>query len=146
MRLEISRRADLATRALVTLSETTERMKASELARVLDTTPGFLSQAMSPLVARGWVRSVPGPSGGYAAGTDLERVSVLAVIEAVEGPTDVSRCVLEARECSGGSPCALHEAWQRARGQLLAEFAATSVASTRTGTPAPRARGVRRNA
>lgn len=132
MRLEISRRADLATRALVTLSETTERMKASELASVLDTTPGFLSQAMTPLVARGWVRSVPGPSGGYAASTDLATVSVLAVIEAVEGATDVSRCVLEDRECTGGTPCALHDAWQRARGQLLAELDATSVASVRS--------------
>ena len=107
MRLEISRRADLATRALVTLSETPERMKASELAGVLDTTPGFLSQVMTPLVARGWVRSAPGPSGGYATGADLETLSVLACIEAVERPTDLNRCVLEDRECSGGSPCAL---------------------------------------
>ena len=48
MRLEVTRRADLATRAMIALAVTGERRKASELAEDLDTSPGFLSQAMTP--------------------------------------------------------------------------------------------------
>lgn len=136
MRLEITRRADLATRALLALAATGARTKASALAATLGTTPGFLSQAMTPLVARGWVRSDPGPAGGYTLVVALADVSVLAVIEAVEGPTDTLRCVLEPRACSGGGPCALHQPWSRARGQLLAELGATTLATL----PRPMAR------
>ncbi len=137
MRLEVTRRADLATRALVALAASAHRMKAAELAERLDASPGFLSQALTPLVARGWVRSEPGPTGGYTARITLDALSVLDVIEAVEGPTDVTHCVLEDRVCAGGGPCALHDAWARARAQLLRELADTPMRSLAPtgGTP-----------
>ena len=69
MRLEISRRADLAVRALLLLADADGRCKAGELARRLETTVGFVPQVVAPLVQRGWVRSDPGPRGGYSAAT-----------------------------------------------------------------------------
>jgi Rrf2 family protein len=132
MRLEVTRKADLATRALLALASSFERRKASDLADELDASSGFLSQALSPLVARGWVRSDPGPTGGYRITADLDDLSVLDVIEAVEGPTDLARCVLEDRACAGGGLCALHDAWARARGQFLHELAATPLGTVRT--------------
>jgi Rrf2 family protein len=133
MRLEITRRADLATRALVELAERGTKTKAADLAEKIGASAGFLAQAMTPLVTRGWVRSEPGPSGGYVAAADLSEVSVLDVIEAVEGPTDTAQCVLEDRACSGGGPCALHQPWSRARSQLLRELDATPLSSLAAG-------------
>jgi Rrf2 family protein len=129
MRLEITRRSDLATRALIELARLGRRTKAAELAAAIGTTPGFLSQAMTPLAERGWVRSEPGPSGGYLLTTDLYEVSVLDVIEAIEGPSDAGRCVLEDRPCGSSGPCVLHQPWQRARTQLLDELATSVLAS-----------------
>jgi Rrf2 family protein len=129
MRLEITRRADLATRAMLELARLDRRAKAAELAARVGTTPGFLAQAMTPLVSRGWVRSEPGPTGGYASAIDLDSVSVLDVIESVEGPTDSGRCVLEDRPCTGAAQCALHQPWSRARSQLLSELALTPLSS-----------------
>lgn len=129
MRLEITRRTDLATRALLHLAGRGERTKSSALAKAVGTTPGFLSQAISPLVAAGWVRSDPGPTGGYTALADPATVSVLDVIEAVEGPTDTGKCVLEDRPCAGAAICALHRPWSAARAQLLDELGSTPLAS-----------------
>lgn len=103
-------------------------MKAAELADEIGASAGFLAQAMTPLVTKGWVRSEPGPAGGYSLTANLATVSVLDVIEAVEGPTDTTRCVLEDRACMGGGPCALHAPWARARSQLLGELGGTSLA------------------
>lgn len=125
MRLEITRKADLATRALVLLARTGERRKAGELAQTLAASPAFLNQAMRPLVARGWVRSEPGPTGGYLLESDLRDISVLEVIESVEGPTDVERCVLQQRPCGSTGNCALHDPWTAARSQLVKELART---------------------
>jgi Rrf2 family iron-sulfur cluster assembly transcriptional regulator len=129
MRLEVTRRTDLATRALIALARGGRRRKASELAEDLDASPGFLSQAMTPMVNRGWVQSEPGRTGGYTAVTPLEELSVLDVVEAVEGPTDVTRCVLEDRACAGGGRCALHDAWAQARGHLLRDLAETPLSA-----------------
>ena len=81
MRLEITRRSDLATRALLQLDRIGRRAKASEVADRVGTTPGFLSQAMTPLDGRGWVRSEPGPTGGYVLAAGLDALTVLDVIE-----------------------------------------------------------------
>lgn len=114
---------------MIALSMSGERRKASELAEDLDTSPGFLSQAMTPMVNRGWVRSEPGRTGGYTAIAPLEELSVLDVLEAVEGQTDVTGCVLEDRDCSGDDRCALHDAWAQARGHLLRDLAETPLSS-----------------
>lgn len=123
MRLEITRRADLAVRAMSALGAG-RRLKATDLAAELDTTPGFVPQVLGPLVKAGWVRSEPGPTGGYSLVTPLARVSVLDVIEAVDGPTDAGRCVVADRACQAPF-CALHQAWGRARTELLAFLRAT---------------------
>ncbi len=143
MRLEVTRKTDLATRALLELAREGDRAKASDLASRVGTTPGFLSQVISPLAARGWVRSDPGPTGGYRATVDLDEVSVLDVIEAVEGPTDTGRCVLEDRACAGGGTCALHVPWSQARGQLLTELAGTPLSSLAGPRPARPTKGAR---
>lgn len=127
MRLEVRRQSDLAVRALRALGDV-DRIKGSELADRIGTTSGFVSQVVNPLVKAGWVRSDPGPTGGYSLTVDLIDVSVLAVIEAVEGATETGQCVLADRLCSESGSCALHVPWQRARDRLLRELAAVSVA------------------
>ena len=129
MRLEVTRRSDLAARALVHLGRTGGRTKAGQLAAALETTAGFIPQVVSSLVAAGWVRSDPGPTGGYSLVTSLDDISILDVIESVEGPTDSGRCVLADRPCGATGPCALHHPWTRARGHLLQELADTPVAA-----------------
>ena len=95
---------------------------------MVGSTPGFVSQVLTPLVRAGWVRSDPGPAGGYSLTADLDEVSVLAIIETIEGPSDSGRCVLADRPCDDDGTCALHVPWLRARVQLRAELDAISVA------------------
>lgn len=129
MRLEVTRKTDLAVRSLVALSRAAGRLKAPEIAERTGATPAFVPQVVAPLVSAGWVRSDPGPTGGYALAAELDSLSLLDVIEAVEGPTDSGRCVLIDGACDAADPCSLHTAWQRARVLLLSELASTSLDS-----------------
>jgi Rrf2 family protein len=119
MRLEITRRADLAVRAMTVLGAG-GRLKAGDLAAVLGSTSGFMPQALGPLVKAGWVRSEPGPTGGYSLQVPLAENTVLDVVEAIDGPTDAGRCVVADRPCGRDEFCALHVAWGRARAELTA--------------------------
>ncbi|MGB6056965.1 MAG: Rrf2 family transcriptional regulator [Microthrixaceae bacterium] len=122
MRLEVTRKSDLATKAILEMSRLGRRAKAAELAGLVGTSSGFLSQVLTPLIAQGWVRSEPGPTGGYSVTVDLDDLNVLQVIETVEGPTESGKCVLEDRTCSDDTPCVMHQPWQRARSQMLGEL------------------------
>lgn len=128
MRLEITRRADLAVRALLVLrAEGNARVKGSEMAKRLGTTAGFMPQALAPLVQAGWIASDPGPSGGYRAVVDLGALDMLTVVEAVEGPTETGRCIVSDSVCGVDAPCALHMAWSRGRDVLMKTLAKTKL-------------------
>jgi Rrf2 family iron-sulfur cluster assembly transcriptional regulator len=125
MRLEITRKSHLAISAMKTLAEVGDRVSGKKLAGAIETSVAFLAQVMTPLVQEGWVTSQPGRSGGYELAIDPRTVSVLQVIEAVEGPTDTETCVLRLERCSASEPCVAHAAWSRARGAFLDQLSAT---------------------
>ena len=125
VRLEITRRAELAIRALALLGQSPARVKASVLAEGLGTTLSFVPQVLGPLVRAGWVQSDPGPTGGYRCRVPLSEVNVLQVIEAVDGATDIGRCVVADRPCQAADPCVLHVAWAQARTELVAVLQST---------------------
>lgn len=123
MRLEVTRKSELALRALKELADRGETTKGEVLAHRVGTSPAFLAQALAPLVRARLLRSDPGPSGGYALASGVAP-SVLDVVEAVEGVTS-DRCVVKDVECADqlrGEPCSFHHAWSAARTSLLREL------------------------
>ena len=127
MHLEVSKKTDLAIRALQHLHQRSGQSTGSEMAEAIDTTLNYLPQIMKPLIMAGWVASSPGPGGGYALGTRLSAISVFEVIRAMEGEMQDDRCVLRGTPCPAQEQCALHTSWLRARSALLAELGATSL-------------------
>lgn len=124
MKLEILDRTDLAVRALRLLADL-EDAPSRALAERLGTSSGFLTQILNPLVQRRLLTSSRGPGGGYRFAVDPSSVSILDVIEVIEGPTDDGRCVLQDAECPRRELCALHDAWVSARRSLTDSLART---------------------
>ena len=127
MRLELTSRTDLALRAMRALHQENRRIKRSDLAELLGTTPDFLARIMGRLVHQGWVISGTGPGGGYQMADGAEAVTVFDLISSIEEMPDEDRCVLQARSCDPADRCALHDAWTRARKALTAELQSSFV-------------------
>lgn len=134
MRLEVSNRVDLALRAMSYLDHAGHQDGRS-IAVAIGTTIHYLPQILRPLIAAGWLVSSPGPRGGYALVMSLNEISVLDAINAVEGPTDTTQCVLRGAPCPAQEECAIHSSWVRARSALLAELDATSLAAAMASSP-----------
>lgn len=96
-------------------------MPGRRLAELIETTTPFISQVVNPLVQNGWIDSKPGPAGGYGLVADLTTLTILEVVEVVEGPIDNGRCVLAGGPC--GELCSVHEAWVDGRRALRDAFA-----------------------
>ena len=128
MRLDLNRRTDLALRAMEELCVQESRVAGPELAEALSTTRQYLPQILNPLVKARWVRSTPGPHGGYELLVPLEEISLLELIEVMEGPTRNDLCVLTGESCPQDELCALHGAWQQARDALMRELDQMSLA------------------
>lgn len=132
MRLEITRKTDLALQALQALAKTDDPIKGKDLAERIGATAAFIPQVLKPIVDAGWVSSDRGPTGGYRLDADLTTTSVLSLIEVMEGPTVDGKCVLRGTPCPVVDQCAMHEAWTRARAALLHELSSTPIVETMT--------------
>ncbi len=130
MRLELQRRTDLGLRALRHLAGNEGNLKAQDLGEAIGTSAAFVARVMAPLVQAGWVVSEPGRRGGYRLVAPAAGISVLQLIETMEGPIDNGRCVLRHGPCPGEEVCALHQTWIEARDALVAGLAAVSVIET----------------
>jgi Rrf2 family iron-sulfur cluster assembly transcriptional regulator len=134
MKLGLRPRTDLTLRTIAALTDG-QRWRAAELADYVGTTAAYLAHVVGPLTKAGWVHSAPGPTGGHRLVADLATVSLLDVIEAVEGPTDDGRCVMTTQPCPAPEPCAVHATWLRARTALTDELAATPLLALTTKAP-----------
>ncbi len=128
MQLELNKRTDLALQAMQALCSCGALLPGTDLAETLGTSHQYLPQIMSPLVHKRWVSSSRGPRGGYQLSVQLDSISVLELIEAMEGVTDTDTCVLSGEICDASDPCALHGAWSQARDALLGELSSMSLA------------------
>lgn len=122
MRLDVTRQADLAIRALVTLGDPNHgatRISARAFSERLGTSAGFMSQVMNPLVKAGWLSSVQGRRGGYRLEVALRDLTVLDVVELVDGPIDNGMCIVVGVPCDSHEQCPMHTSWAPARKVLM---------------------------
>lgn len=136
MRLEILPRTELTLRIMQALADG-ERRRAATIAEQVGSSAHYVAQLLAPLTRAGWLRSMPGPTGGHELTVDLRTVSVLDLIATVEGTPDTERCVMADRSCPAPEPCALHDAWLPARDLMIERLAATSLSSLPTSSEVP---------
>lgn len=128
MRIELTKKTDLAFRALTTIDATDgARVAGSTIAGELEISTQYLPHIMGPLTRAEWVTSVSGPNGGYELAVDLDRATLLDLVVVVEGPLD-ERCLTHGLG-HNVDHCALHVPWTRARDALIHELASTPLSS-----------------
>ena len=128
MNIELSRRTDLAIRAMQVLTYSEDRMSGAHLAEKIGTSTQFLPQVLGPLVKAGWIDSERGPGGGYKVLAPLETISLFQLVEATEGEIENGRCVLRDGPCPGTESCPVHLAWMSAREVLVKKLEGMSLA------------------
>ena len=89
-----------------------------EVSRELKLSFHFLTKILQTLTEDGLLRSYRGPSGGVALAKPANKITLLDVVNSLEGKDLFRRCVLGLARCGDRKPCPLHETWARHRGEL----------------------------
>lgn len=89
----------------------------------------YLEQLMVQLRQAGLVSAVRGARGGFVLDRAAEDITVLHVVEALEGPLHTTVCDGDRSEtCGRSGACAAAAVWERATGALRDVFTATTIA------------------
>jgi len=100
-----------------------------EIAEAADVPRQSLAKILHGLRNKGLVRSTKGPGGGYQLARSGFEMKLIEVIEAIDGPVDLSRhCILGLDQCTDEKSCALHDYWKLFREQYFATISGMTLA------------------
>jgi len=90
----------------------------------------FLFKILRKLVKKGIVKSFRGPHGGYVLDKDPAQITFLEVIETIDGPLVVNRCLNTApiSRCVLEDSCKMMSAWERIQLNIKEELGALTIA------------------
>lgn len=121
---QVTRRVDYAMRIMIELGqlEPGDCLSARELSRKTAVTKAFLHKITSDLVKADLVRTYAGARGGVALAYPAQEISLLQIVEAVEGAFCINSCLIRPQECPRDVICPAHSVWGRLQNTLIDEL------------------------
>lgn len=129
MRLELTKRGDYGVRAVLALAraEAGVLVSARRIADAMAIPVRFLPQVLGDLARAGLVEASPGRAGGYRLTRAADAISLLEVIEAIEGESRRRTCVLRGGPCGLDGTCDVHDVFSAGQEALLATLGGTTL-------------------
>ena len=126
--MQITRQADYAVRAVLYLAKIgpDQRAATSQIAEDQQIPPSFLAKIVSQLSVAGLLQTSRGARGGVSLARTPEQISLLEVIEAIDGPILLNECVANSGACSFGDTCPMRPVWCDAQTELITRLKATT--------------------
>ncbi len=129
--MQITRQADYALRAMIFLAqlEPNRRAATSQIAEEQRIPPSFLAKIISQLSIAGLIHTSRGARGGVSLARPADEISVLEVVEAIDGPIALNECTEDPSSCPFGNECILRPLWCEAQSELIHKLRTTSFAT-----------------
>lgn len=133
--LRISEAANLGLHAMVCLlgANPNKPLSVTDIATRLKVSRDHLGKVLQRLTRARMVVSRRGPKGGFALAAESRDLSLLQILEAIDGPLTSSTCLLGKPLCNG--KCFLGDLMESLNGQVRDYFANTILSAVATISP-----------
>lgn len=119
--MQLTRSGDYGVRGLIYLAMQPENgvSQIKEVSEAQQIPKNILNKIFQSLVKTGLVRSHRGSKGGFSLARPARDITLKDIIEKIEGPIYLNKCLIRKGECSRDGICPAHEVWQEAQHKLL---------------------------
>jgi|Deesub1362A_J573_1020465.scaffolds.fasta_scaffold14301_3 Rrf2 family protein len=128
--MQLTRAGEYAVRCALFLAMQEPRrvVTRSEIVRRMQVPFHFLGKIAQALSRAGVIEIRKGARGGYRLARPAEDISLLEVVEAIEGPIFLNQCLVRPQSCSRSSFCAVHQVWAQAQERMREVLGSASLA------------------
>lgn len=126
--MELTREGDYAVRVVVDLASRPrgDVVRTDGLSHSTGIPRAYLAKIIQILSRGGFVQTRQGPNGGVSLLKDPATITLRQMVEAVEGPIYLNRCLLRPGECPRDSFCPVHPVWARIQAVFIRELDAVT--------------------
>jgi Rrf2 family protein len=97
-------------------------IELKEIAEERDIPKHFLSKILQQLVREKLLCSMKGPHGGFRLSRDATTITLIDIVEAIDGVEVFDECGIGLRECNDADPCPIHDDFKHLREQVKELF------------------------
>jgi len=117
----LSRAAEYAIRGMLHLSSKPdlEATGIEEVSKAQDVPSAYLAKLFQLLAKKGYVRSFRGAGGGFALAKSPKDITLLEIIETLEGRIFLNDCLIREGYCPKDNVCPVHDVWRDAQKKFL---------------------------
>jgi Rrf2 family iron-sulfur cluster assembly transcriptional regulator len=137
----INRDTDYAVRAMAHLANKASVVSVSTLAENEGIPDVFLRKIMQRLHRAGLVASVHGPLGGYKIAREPGNITVLDILQAIQGPVCLNACFADPALCKNIKVCAFRKELKVLQKEINSWLAGITLSDVLAGMP--QAKGVK---
>src|SRR5664279_5477913 len=132
--MQITRQADYAIRAVLYVTKLGENQRAAtrQIAQEQHIPPSFLAKIISQLSIAGLLQTSRGARGGVMLAKSAQEITLLDVVESIDGPIALNECVSDENACSFTGECPLRSIWCDAQVELVTRLKSTNFAQFAT--------------
>jgi Rrf2 family protein len=113
---------------IATQSMVGRRVKMGEIVEHIDSPEAFTAKILGALVKENIVVSVTGPYGGFYIEKDrMELISMIDIVNAIDGDSIFNGCGLGLKQCNADQPCPMHSKFVGVRAELKSMLKSTSI-------------------
>jgi Rrf2 family protein len=118
--MRLTKAADYAIRCILYMAERGDKAfcQRTEISEAMDIPSHFLAKVVQKLAREGIIRITRGAAGGYQLLRPASEISLLHVIEAIEGRIFLSDCLLGDAVCERDRVCPVRNIWVDVSGGL----------------------------
>lgn len=122
--MQLTLKGDYAVRVVVDLAaqRAGAKVKTADLGRRTGVPRAYLSKIIQALAHAGLVSTRRGALGGISLLAEPRAINLRQVIEAVEGPIYLNRCLIRPSFCPRDSFCPVHPVWGRIQAIVIHEL------------------------
>ncbi len=111
--LRVTRLTDYATVVMTVLASRPEAvLSAAELAERAGLEVPTVSKLLKPLAQAGLVEGLRGVHGGYRLSRDAGQITLIEIVEAMEGPLAMTECSQHEGSCGIAHQCGVRANWR----------------------------------
>jgi Rrf2 family protein len=115
----ITRETDYAVRTVIYLAKDRDRnANVTEVAQAMHIPKSFLAKVLQRLVRHHILTSMRGVNGGFRLARKPSEISLLAIMEAIQGPAGINVCAIDSKRCRLSATCSVHPVWVEIRQEL----------------------------
>jgi Rrf2 family protein len=137
--MQITHQADYAVRTILYLSRlgSNQRVSTSEIAKFNHIPPSFLTKIISQLAIAGLIHTSRGARGGVWLARSAQDISLLDVLEAIDGTLSLNHCVADPSNCAFSAECLIHRFWMDTCKDMLGRLKGTTFDQFKKNPEAP---------